>query len=335
MRPVTPAARRPCLTRHMSSGSTWTKENQLHQLALRQFGLFTKDQWRTCGLSLSQLSNRLRRGTVRVVFYKVYAIAGAPDTFEFRSMAGCLKAGPVAAASHETAAILWQLIPAPDQQTFSKIAAPLRFTHISCLRRLDDVEGYRFHRVHLPKAHIAMPSGVPVTDIHRTLLDACAELHPRRAGRLIDRALRMGLTSLPKLEERLKEESRSGRAGLQVMREHLATRDPAITRSKSQFEVDVYDFFLRWRFEAPIRNYLIPSGRGFPWEVDFCWPAKSLVVEADVYGTHGDFESFNKDRAKDLELEALGYRVIHVTDLMMRNEAEVARQLRIVLDSLA
>ena len=54
-------------------------------------------------------------------------------------------------------------------------------------------------------------------------------------------------------------------------------------------------------------------------EVDFFWPEQRLIVETDGRGTHLTPAAFERDRARDARLLALGYRVLRFTDLQVRS----------------
>jgi very-short-patch-repair endonuclease len=63
-------------------------------------------------------------------------------------------------------------------------------------------------------------------------------------------------------------------------------------------------------FNAPLLGYV----------VDVLWPEHRLVVEVDGYRYHGHRGAFERDRRRDQELAAAGYRVIHVTWLQLRDQ---------------
>jgi very-short-patch-repair endonuclease len=50
-----------------------------------------------------------------------------------------------------------------------------------------------------------------------------------------------------------------------------------------------------------------------PYEVDFLWRDRALIVEADGFRHHGDRLAFERDRAKDARLQSLGFRVLRFT----------------------
>jgi len=67
-------------------------------------------------------------------------------------------------------------------------------------------------------------------------------------------------------------------------------------------------------------------------EVDAFWPDQKLMVEADSFEFHGHRAAFERDRARDAEMQAAGYTVIRLTHRRLTREpAKVAAQLRHLL----
>jgi len=62
-------------------------------------------------------------------------------------------------------------------------------------------------------------------------------------------------------------------------------------------------------------------------EVDFLWREQDVIVEVDGFAFHASRASFDRDRRRDAELVALGFRVIRVTwrQIVDRPEAAIAR----------
>jgi very-short-patch-repair endonuclease len=86
-----------------------------------------------------------------------------------------------------------------------------------------------------------------------------------------------------------------------------ATRtEPALTRSEA--ERRLLELIRTAELPAPETNARIAG-----YEVDFVWHAQRLVVEVDGYAFHSMRSSFERDRRKDAELIARGWRVIRVT----------------------
>jgi very-short-patch-repair endonuclease len=70
--------------------------------------------------------------------------------------------------------------------------------------------------------------------------------------------------------------------------------------------------------------------------VNAVWPAQRLIVELDGYAFHGTRAAFERDRARDAELQRAGYRVVRLTWRRLHREpAAVAASLHGMLASIA
>lgn len=57
-------------------------------------------------------------------------------------------------------------------------------------------------------------------------------------------------------------------------------------------------------------------------EVDLLWRAQRLVVEVDGFAFHSSRAAFERDRLRDADLLAAGYRVIRITWRRLTQEPE-------------
>ena len=80
------------------------EEERLEDRAERQYALFTLAQAAKCGVSRKVVYRRARRGRYVPEQPGVFALAGAPESWERSVLAACLAAGESAVASHRTAA---------------------------------------------------------------------------------------------------------------------------------------------------------------------------------------------------------------------------------------
>jgi len=90
------------------------------------------------------------------------------------------------------------------------------------------------------------------------------------------------------------------------------------------------------RFLALVRAAGLPTPevnvRMAGFEVDFLWREHRLAVEIDGYAFHGDRTAFERDREKDADLQAAGYRVARFTwRQMAARPAAVAARLGALL----
>jgi very-short-patch-repair endonuclease len=64
------------------------------------------------------------------------------------------------------------------------------------------------------------------------------------------------------------------------------------------------------------------------YQVDFVWREERLIVETDGWAAHGTRGSFERDRRRDAELVAAGWRVLRITWRQLEREpAWVARRI--------
>jgi very-short-patch-repair endonuclease len=63
------------------------------------------------------------------------------------------------------------------------------------------------------------------------------------------------------------------------------------------------------------------------YEVDLLWWQQRLVVEVDGYRFHSTRAAFERDRRKDADLQAAGYRVLRFTwrQITKESDAVIAR----------
>ena len=99
-----------------------------------------------------------------------------------------------------------------------------------------------------------------------------------------------------------------GRKGTGVLRELLAAL---------QDEPPPVRFELERRFFELVRDAGLPlpvvNAHVGPYEVDFHWPVRRLIVETDGRPTHDTPHQFEEDRRRDLELTLAGWHVIRIS----------------------
>jgi len=98
----------------------------------------------------------------------------------------------------------------------------------------------------------------------------------------------------------------AGRRGSGVLGKLLRRGRPALTRSDAER-----------RFLTLVRDARLPppdvNARLGPYEVDFYWPDRRVVVEIDGFAFHSSRSAFERDRERDATLTARGIRVLRFT----------------------
>ena len=266
------------------------------------------------GYSRSAVSRACAAGRLHRLHRGVYAVGHTRLTPYGESLAAMLACGPGALLSHGSAAWLWGI---------SRILArPLAVTAPSP------------HHARLPIAvHYArdlrdqdraLEQNIPVTSLARTLLDYAATVSRDRLDKGIERAEELELLDLRAVDELLGRTA--GHHGHGRLRKALALyRPPPFTRSG-----------LERRFLELVEEAGLPKpATGFNelgHELDVYWPEQGLVVELDVYETHGTRGAFERDRLRQEDLLLEGIRMDRVTGPRLATEprrviARVARLL--------
>jgi len=263
------------------------------EVAARQHGVVTTAQLLDAGISGEGMRRRVGAGRLHRLHRGVYAVGHRAVTFEGRCLAAVMALGESAVLSHRSAAELWGLMP--------RAVGPIHLTVPEGGRRKR--AGLIIHRSRtLTPEQTAVKAGVRLTDPARTLADLrlglSDELHQRAARRALD----LGLISRSEVGS-----------------------DAALTRS--ELERRFLRLCRRHRLPRPIVNARIG-----PYEVDFLWRESRLVVETDGFEYHGTRDAFERDRARDADLQARGYRVLRFTHRQLRQEPRtIAAPLRTLL----
>jgi very-short-patch-repair endonuclease len=272
-------------------------ERAIGALARRQHGVVTRTQLIGLGLGTGAIDWRLRTGRLRALQRGVYFVGPVAPQLA-GEMAAVLSCGRGAVLSPRIATSLWRLLPPPTPPGDIEVTVMGRDPG----RR----PGVRVHRVRrLEPDEVTTFQGIPITTPARTALDLAAIVSARELEQAVAEVQRRGLADPRRLGVLVGRYPTRRGAGL-LRRLTRPNERPAITRSQAEE-----------RFLALIRDAELPSPEAnvmlHGFEVDFLWREERLVVEIDGYAFHADRQAFERDRRRDAELAAHGYRVIRVT----------------------
>ena len=205
----------------------------------------------------------------------------------------------------------------PSAAAWWNLARPPESVHVAvCGRNVRSQSGIVVHRVAaLADDERATRHGVPVTSVARTLVDLAATARPRELERVVSEAVVQRLIDEPDL--RAACERYAGRAGVARLRDCVGD-GPTATRSQAE---ELYLSLVR-RAELPAPRVNVRLGR---WQVDFFWPAYSLVVEIDGVRFHSTRRAVERDHRKDAELDAARLRLRRFTWNRMRSGSSGSR----------
>jgi hypothetical protein len=269
---------------------------RLEPVLASQHGLVTIDQLRDAEVSTAQRQRLVERRILRASRPRVYALVGAPETWE-RGLLALVLSVDDAVASHASAARLWGFALRPED----------RYEITMSRDRFARVEAARLHRsTRLDADEVTTRHGIRCTSFERTICDCTTLLSTFQLGRVLDDGLRRGLASLPRLErcaQRL--ESAPGRR-MSVVRWLLAERGVGFDPGGSRSELDVLAVIRRAGLPEPVQQHRVRVGSK-TYRPDFAWPAARAFAE--YYGTpfHTGASAVVADSRRLTDLSAAGW----------------------------
>jgi hypothetical protein len=257
------------------------------------------------------------------VFRGTYALGHQDIGRRGRLKAAALAGGPGAVISHRSAGALLGLLD-KGPVVIDVIAPPSRG------RKID---GIRFHRVPAPRREeTGTVDGIPCTSPARTLVDLAGTVGDWTLRSCFERAAQRKVLEIPALEASM-DPGRRGVRSLRALADEWRRAAPISKKGKlkSPLEAKVLPLLLRRDFPAPLLNAPVEIANG-RIEVDFLWPARRFVVEADSRDFHGTEWAFERDRWRDRELFRVGYSTLRVTHQQAVHEtAAVAEAIAVRL----
>lgn len=284
------------------------------EVAGAQAGVIATRQLRAIGLSKAGIARRLAKGDLHALHRGVYAVGHTALTRRSTEWAAVLACGPDAVLSHRTAAALWGL------------AKPGKAIEVTTPR--SGRQGHRGITIHrsrrLDPVDRTTLNGLPVTSLHRTLVDLADILTQPKLAKAIHEAEIQRAFDLKRLEEAIARVP--GRKGRHRLRRACAVYEPPpFTRNRA--EELLHELLAEHALPAPQAN---AARAGY--ELDLFWPQARLNVEFDGWQTHDTTRAFFADRRRDRALRRAGIEPVRVTwrDLTT-GRAELVADLRAFL----
>jgi very-short-patch-repair endonuclease len=266
-------------------------------IAERQRGLVTTAQLERLGIERSTISRWARDGRLHRVHNGVFSLSPvlAPLAKELAAVLAC---GDGAVVSHRSAAVLWRMLPADGGDV------DVTVTGTATRQRA----GIRVHRTKHPPRTMRK-DGIPITTPQQTLLDLAPTDHLDHA---LNEAFALRLTTPNQIASLVAQSTT--RPGTRRLKEAL-TEPPGYTESAAEEHL-----------RALIKKAGLPpaehNAKIEGYRVDAVWRTQRLIVEVDGFATHGRRDTFERDRKKDADLMANGWRVMRTTWRQLTREPE-------------
>lgn len=284
------------------------------EVAAGQYGVLSHEQLTNLGYASSAVEGAVASGRLHRIHRGVFAVGHPGLSRHGRCLAGVLACGEGALLSYRSAAWLWGM--APEFAVPIEVSVPWRGHGRSPLRL--------HHCPALGPEDLASHEGIPVTAVPRTLLDFASSVLPWQLERAIEKAERLGLLDVGRIDQLL--ERVRGHPGRGKLRKALVLhRDPAFSRSRGELR------FLELVREAglprPSVNCVVDG-----YELDMYWERERFAVELDSWDAHRSRSAFEEDRTRQENLKLAGIEMIRITGRRLAHQPnEIAVRLRTLL----
>lgn len=292
-------------------------EAKCQRLAARRRGVLSRHEALSAGMSAETIRRRAKSGQWEELFPGVYAMPGAPRSWEQRLVAACAWGGKGVVASHRSAAALFG---------FPRFQPGL--IEITTTRGTRPPPGLSVHRVRwLPKDDLAELRGIPVTDAARTLIDLGAVVSVGEVRAAVEDALRRRLTAVPLLEGVLELRARSGRRGAGALRQIIGELAPGYRPTESELENRLREVLEEAGLPAAQQHEVVSAGRRH--RLDFAYPSLRLALEADSKRHHMLSSDWERDLERRNALTRNGWRLLHFSwDAVTRRSGSLVAAIR-------
>lgn len=277
--------------------------HRLDRLAARQHGVATGSQLASLGYGPEAVAWLLHSGRVAPVRRGVYRLCGASVTWRTPLVAAALAAGAGAVVSHRSAAVMWGLI---DRH---QSGGPLELTASRRLR----LAGVRAHRHRLDPDEVTVRAGIAVTVVERTLLDLAESTDRVTLGRVVDEALRRGLTDIRRLWRVAGRHDRRGRRRRGNFWAVMADRGLGYSAGDSDFERRMDRMWDRLGLPAAERQFRIRVAGGRSFRPDRAIVDARIAIDWNGFGPHGTRSSFDADSDRRARLAEAGWYPLDFT----------------------
>jgi len=299
------------------------RSDAVDEAARRQHGLITSDQAIRM-LGRGRKTRWISERRMSVVQPGVYRLAGTPATWHQGLAAACLATGGV--ASHRSAAELWGLIqPAGYVEVSVRPPCHPRLRPPAILHRIEDLR---------PDLAVER-EGLMVTDPVRTVIDLGLVLSSWAVGDAVSRGITTRLLRVPEVQRLREALGRQGRNGTGVIQRVLDERLLLAGTEESLLEKRYMSLVRRYGLPKPKMQHEVWHAGRFVARIDAAHVELKLAVEVDGFTHHSSPEAFQRDRARQNRLVALGWTVLRFTwsDIVQR-PSEVARTVLEAIDRL-
>lgn len=306
-----------------------TNERRLAELAREQHQVFTMESARTCGLTSSQVRNRVDAGDYLRLYRGVYTYASAPASFARSLTAALFAGGPTARATGPTAAHVFAL-PGGRPDPIEITCRRWRRTQHD-----DDDGGLVVHeRIRTRGGDVQVVDGFRVSRPELVVIEVMHRCGALVGERAYHEARRRRLVSHDSMVEVFLGHARRGTPGIARTRALLDRYEDAGAPTESPRETMLLQVLRAAGLPEPVRQLEVRDGLGrLVGRADFGYPDEKVALEYHSRDWHSTPESVEADERRRNAMLAEGWIpvIARRDDLVERRGREVIAALRRVL----
>ena len=284
-------------------GNLWKME--MNRIFSQQFGMISTRQLVATGVSERTIRRMSTDGSLMTVLPGVFRAPTWPMGRQQLMVAGCLR-NSYAALAFTTAGQLHGLRKMFDDRVHLLVphgASPeLSGLIVHRCRRIDSED------------IVEIGGGMRVTSVARTLFDVGGVVGHKRVVSALENALDRKLVDINAISEVTLRLYHRRRPGSREIRSALMMRSAWSSALQSDLEVQVLDAIRRAGLPIPEIQYELSFEDGHIIRFDFAWPHVRIALEVDHSFWHVGSEESRKDKRRDRQAAALGWRTLRITE---------------------
>jgi len=244
----------------------------------------------------TQVDSWLRSCRLEPDRWGVYKVPGVPELREARWMSGVLACGPRGLLSHLSGGAHRGILVADGPEV-----------DVTVPRSREGRQGIRVHRPRrMPVGDVH--KGIPITTPTQILIDLATTFTQPNLERALGEAELLGLL----------DEEELARRGGPKLRRILNGHEAGSDIPKNVMEQRFRDIVRAAGLEQPEMHAELLG-----YEIDFLWRDRGVAVETDGRSVHARRAAFQRDRAKDRDLQLAGYLALRFTYAEIMSEPEL------------
>lgn len=273
-------------------------------------------------MTTSQIDRRLATAVLERVHPQVYRFVGVPPSWRQELFAAQAWAGDEAVISHRSAACLLGLDGIDEGSPEITLPSPRRARAGIILHRSTQLE----------RSDWRWRSPFRVTTPERTICDISTTVNEKSLEEALDSALRLRLTTIDRIWNRLSCLSGNGRRGYRLLRDLLTMRAAHRVPNDSSLETAWERVARKGHFPPYVRQMPIEDAGSYLGRIDFAWPTAKVAVETDSWKWHSQRRVWERDQRKNNFLQEQGWVVLRFTwRQIIETPDEVIREVWAVL----